>query len=164
MGQDGQDCVSRVIASGFSNLGFDVNLGPLLSTMGEVTNLAADSNLHVIGVLSQADGHLSLLPALRDDLRTRRRRRRTREGGGGGGEDEGGTEEEEGEEENNDMVVATGGSIPTRDHDFLLRRGENDGDEDSRCCDAIFGPRTCITTTAVEVLSLISDKKVGGRR
>ena len=56
------------------------------------------------------------------------------------------------------------GVIPTWYHDFLPGRGGNDGVEESRFCNTIFGPRTCITTTAVEVMSLISDKKVGGRR
>ena len=83
MGQDGHDCGSRVIASGFSDLGFDVDVGPLLSTPGEVAYLAANSDIHVIGVSSQVDEHLSLLPALRDELRMRRIRRRTRGGGGG---------------------------------------------------------------------------------
>ena len=75
MGQDGHDRGSRVISSGFFDLGFDVNVGPLFSTPGEVADLAVNSDIHVIGVSSQADGHLSLLTALRDELRTRRRRR-----------------------------------------------------------------------------------------
>ena len=47
------------------------------------------------------------------------------------------------------MVVVAGGIIPTRDHYFLLGRGENDSGEESRCCDAVFGPRNRITTAAV---------------
>ena len=62
------------------------------------------------------------------------------------------------------MVVVTGGIIPTRDHDFLLGRRKNDGGEESRCCDAIFGPRTHITDASVEVLHLIHDKRGGGRQ
>ena len=54
MGQDGHDRGSRVIASGFFNLGFDVNVGPLFSTLGDVENMSADSDVHVIGVSSQA--------------------------------------------------------------------------------------------------------------
>ena len=56
------------------------------------------------------------------------------------------------------------GIIPTRDHDFLLGIGENDGIEEIRCCDAIFGPRNRITNTAVEVMRLIHEKRGGGRR
>ena len=61
------------------------------------------------------------------------------------------------------MVAVAGGIIPTQDHDFLLGRGENDGDEESRCCDAIFGTGIHITDAAVEVLHLICKKRVGGR-
>ena len=82
MGQDSHNCGSIIIASGFSNLGFDVDIGLLFSTPGEVADLAADSNMHVIGVSSHAKRYLSLLPALRDRLSMRIRRRRTRGGGG----------------------------------------------------------------------------------
>ena len=47
------------------------------------------------------------------------------------------------------MVVVAGGIIPTRDHDFSLRRGENDGSKESRCCNAILGPGTCISDVTV---------------
>ena len=60
MGQDIHDRGSRVIASGFSNLGFDVNVGLLFSTPGEVADLAADSNVHVIGVSSQTAGNCGI--------------------------------------------------------------------------------------------------------
>ena len=76
MGQYGHDRGSSVIASGFSDLGFNNDIGPLLSAPGEVVDLASDSDVHVIGVSSQAVRHLSLLPALRDELGMRRRRRR----------------------------------------------------------------------------------------
>ena len=82
MCQDDHDRLSRFISSGFSDLGFDVNVGPLLSTPGEVADMAADSDIHVIGVLSQAAVHLSLFPALRDNIRMSRRRIRTRGGWG----------------------------------------------------------------------------------
>ena len=82
MGQEGHYSGSRVILSGFYNLGFNVNVGPLFFTPGEVADLATNSDVHVIGVSYQAAGHLSLFPELRDKLRTRRRRRRTRRGGG----------------------------------------------------------------------------------
>ena len=82
MGQDVHNSGLRVVASSFYNLGFDVNIGPLSSTLGEVADLDADSDVHAIGVSSQVAGHLSLLPMLRDELSTRRRRRRTKGGRG----------------------------------------------------------------------------------
>ena len=62
MGQDGHDRGSRVIAPGLSDLGFDVNVCSLFFTPGEVADIAANSNVHVIGLLSQEAGNLSLLP------------------------------------------------------------------------------------------------------
>ena len=84
MGKYGHDCGSRFIAFGLSGLGFDVDLGPLFFTPGRVADLAADFNVHVIGVSSQAAGHLSLFPELRDDLRMRSRRSRMGGRGQGG--------------------------------------------------------------------------------
>ena len=78
MGQDDHNCGSRVIVVGFSDLGFNVDVGLLFSTPGKVDDLAADSDVHIIGVLSQADIHFSLLPAFRDELRMRSTRRSTR--------------------------------------------------------------------------------------
>ena len=57
-----------------------------------------------------------------------------------------------------------GGIIPTRDHNFLLGRGENYCGKEIRCCDAIFCLGTRITDIAVEVLHLIRNKRGGGRR
>ena len=62
------------------------------------------------------------------------------------------------------MVVVVGGVITTWDHDFLLGMGKNDENEESRCCNAIFGPGTHITNAAVEVLLLIRNKRGRGRR
>ena len=59
------------------DLGFDINVGLLVSTPGEVADLVADSDMNVIGVLSQAARNLFLLQALRYDLKMRRRRRST---------------------------------------------------------------------------------------
>ena len=78
MVQDDHDHGSRVVASVFFDLGFEVDVGPFFSTPGEVADLAADSNAYIIGVLSQAARHLSLLSALRDELGLRRIRRRTK--------------------------------------------------------------------------------------
>ena len=93
MGQDGHNRVLWFITSRISDLGFDVNIGPLFSTPWEMADMAADSNVHVIEVSSQAARHLSLLPALRNELSMKSRRRY-----GGVGR----------------------GIIPTRDHNFIL--------------------------------------------
>jgi methylmalonyl-CoA mutase len=64
MGQDGHDRGAKVIASGFSDLGYDVDIGPLFSTPEEVAQQAIDADVHVVGVSSQAAGHKTLIPAL----------------------------------------------------------------------------------------------------
>ncbi|WP_395728793.1 methylmalonyl-CoA mutase [Nakamurella sp.] len=68
MGQDGHDRGQKVIVSAFSDLGFDVDVGPLFSTPAEVAQQAVDNDVHVVGVNSLAAGHLTLVPALRDAL------------------------------------------------------------------------------------------------
>ena len=93
MGQDGHDRGAKVIASGFADLGFDVDVGPLFQTPKEVALQAIDSDVHVIGVSSQAAGHKTLLPALKKELEAM-------------GADH--------------MVVVAGGVIPPQDYDFLL--------------------------------------------
>eukprot|EP00553_Chaetoceros_curvisetus_P006990 CAMPEP_0204630234 /NCGR_PEP_ID=MMETSP0717-20131115/19932_1 /ASSEMBLY_ACC=CAM_ASM_000666 /TAXON_ID=230516 /ORGANISM="Chaetoceros curvisetus" /LENGTH=390 /DNA_ID=CAMNT_0051647425 /DNA_START=166 /DNA_END=1338 /DNA_ORIENTATION=+ len=93
MGQDGHDRGAKVISSGFSDLGFDVDVGPLFSTPEEVVLQALDSDVHVIGISSQAAGHKTLLPALKEVLL-----------------------------KNNasHIVVVAGGVIPPQDYDYLL--------------------------------------------
>ena len=68
MGQDGHDRGQKIIASAFSDLGFDVEIGPLFATPEEVAALAAKSKSHIVGVSSLAAGHLSLAPALKKAL------------------------------------------------------------------------------------------------
>jgi methylmalonyl-CoA mutase len=68
MGQDGHDRGQKVIATAFSDLGFDVDVGPLFQTPEEVATQAVESDVHVVGVSSLAAGHLTLVPALRDAL------------------------------------------------------------------------------------------------
>lgn len=93
MGQDGHDRGAKVIASGFSDLGFDVDVGPLFQTPEEVAMQALDSDVHVIGISSQAAGHRTLLPALKKELDSR-------------GADH--------------IVVVAGGVIPPQDYDYLI--------------------------------------------
>ncbi|CAM2767095.1 methylmalonyl-CoA mutase [Skermania piniformis] len=68
MGQDGHDRGQKVIATAFADLGFDVDVGPLFATPGEVAQQAVDNDVHVVGVNSLAAGHLTLVPALRQAL------------------------------------------------------------------------------------------------
>lgn len=68
MGQDGHDRGQKVIASAYADLGMDVDVGPLFQTPEEAAKSAIDSDVHVVGVSSLAAGHLTLVPALRDEL------------------------------------------------------------------------------------------------
>ena len=68
MGQDGHDRGQKVISTGFADLGFVVDVGPLFSTPEEVAQQAVDNDVHIVGVSSLAAGHLTLLPALRAAL------------------------------------------------------------------------------------------------
>lgn len=96
MGQDGHDRGSKVIATGFADLGFDVDIGPLFQTPDEVAMQAAENDVHVVGVSSLAGGHKTLIPELIDALR-----RLGRE----------------------DIMVVAGGVIPEQDHPFLRDAG-----------------------------------------
>ncbi|MBB4686218.1 methylmalonyl-CoA mutase [Amycolatopsis jiangsuensis] len=96
MGQDGHDRGQKVIATGFADLGFDVDVGPLFSTPAEVARQASEADVHVVGVSSLAAGHLSLVPALRHELA------------------------EQGRE---DIMVVVGGVIPPQDYDELRAAG-----------------------------------------
>ena len=69
MGQDGHDRGAKVIASGFADLGFDVDVGPLFQTPEEVVNQAINCDVHCIGISSQAAGHLTLIPQLIQTLK-----------------------------------------------------------------------------------------------
>eukprot|EP00835_Amoeboradix_gromovi_P003473 NODE_231_length_13709_cov_0.444526.p1 type:complete len:734 gc:universal NODE_231_length_13709_cov_0.444526:5722-7923(+) len=96
MGQDGHDRGAKVIATGFADLGFDVDIGPLFATPEEVAKQAIDSDVHVIGCSSQAAGHKTLIPQLIRELE--------RLG-------------------NSDILVVAGGVIPHQDYQFLYDVG-----------------------------------------
>lgn len=68
MGQDGHDRGAKVIASGFADLGFDVDVGALFATPEEVAHQAITNDVHFVGVSTQAAGHNTLVPALRKQL------------------------------------------------------------------------------------------------
>ncbi|WP_020662594.1 methylmalonyl-CoA mutase [Amycolatopsis benzoatilytica] len=96
MGQDGHDRGQKVIATGFADLGFDVDVGPLFSTPAEVARQASEADVHVVGVSSLAAGHLSLVPALREELAALGRE---------------------------DIMVVVGGVIPPQDYPELREAG-----------------------------------------
>ena len=96
MGQDGHDRGAKVIASGFSDLGFDVDLGPLFQTPQEVAEQAIENDVHLVGVSSLAAGHKTLIPELISCLRQMGR---------------------------SDIGVIAGGVIPSKDHEFLKEKG-----------------------------------------
>jgi methylmalonyl-CoA mutase len=68
MGQDGHDRGQKVIATALSDLGFDVDIGPLFQTPDETARQAVDNDVHVVGVSSLAAGHLTLVPQLKAEL------------------------------------------------------------------------------------------------
>jgi methylmalonyl-CoA mutase len=96
MGQDGHDRGQKVIATAFSDLGFDVDIGSLFQTPEETARQATENDVHVVGVSSLAAGHLTLVPELKAAL----------EGLGRG-----------------DILVVVGGVVPPRDHDALRAAG-----------------------------------------
>eukprot|EP01027_Heterolobosea_sp_BB2_P002895 GEZU01004341.1.p1 GENE.GEZU01004341.1~~GEZU01004341.1.p1 ORF type:complete len:763 (+),score=276.99 GEZU01004341.1:54-2342(+) len=96
MGQDGHDRGAKVIATGFADLGFDVDMGPLFQTPEEVARQAIEADVHVVGVSSQAAGHRTLVPALVNELK--------KQGG-------------------KDIIVIVGGVIPPSDYDQLYKDG-----------------------------------------
>ena len=96
MGQDGHDRGQKVIASAFSDLGFDVDVGDLFSTPEEAAKEAIEKNVHVVGVSTLAAGHLTLVPALKAAL------------------DQAGR---------SDIMIVVGGVIPEQDFDALKQAG-----------------------------------------
>jgi len=96
MGQDGHDRGAKVIASGFADLGYDVDVGTLFSTPAEVARQAIDNDVHVVGASSLAAGHLTLIPALKEELKKQ------------GGEH---------------IILICGGVIPEGDYDALRKGG-----------------------------------------
>jgi methylmalonyl-CoA mutase len=96
MGQDGHDRGSKVIATAFADLGFDVDIGPLFQTPKEVARHAVENDVHAVGVSSLAAGHKTLVPQLIDELKALGR---------------------------GDILVIVGGVIPPQDYEFLAKAG-----------------------------------------
>ncbi len=96
MGQDGHDRGAKVIATAFADLGFDVDIGALFQTPEEVAKDAIDADVHVIGISSQAAGHLTLVPMLVEALKKQKA---------------------------DDILVVVGGVIPPQDYETLKKVG-----------------------------------------
>jgi len=96
MGQDGHDRGSKVIATGFADIGFDVDISPMFQTPSEAARMAIENDVHVVGVSSQVAAHKVLVPNLISALK---------------------------EEGGEDITVVVGGIIPPSDYDFLYDNG-----------------------------------------
>ena len=96
MGQDGHDRGAKVVATGYADLGFDVDIGPLFQTPSEVAKQAVENDVHILGVSSLAGGHKTLVPEVVDELKKQGRE---------------------------DIMVIVGGVIPKQDYKHLLDHG-----------------------------------------
>jgi methylmalonyl-CoA mutase len=96
VGQDGHDRGAKVIATGFADLGFDVDMGPLFQTPQEAAKQAAENDVHILGLSSLAGGHKTLVPEAIEALKNIGRE---------------------------DIMVVAGGVIPAQDYEFLYNAG-----------------------------------------
>ena len=96
MGQDGHDRGAKVVATGYADCGFDVDMGPLFQTPEEAAKQAVENDVHVLGVSSLAAGHKTLVPQVIEELKKLGRE---------------------------DIIVIAGGVIPAQDYDFLYKAG-----------------------------------------
>ena len=96
MGQDGHDRGAKVVATGYADMGFDVDMGPLFQTPEETAKQAVENDVHVVGVSSLAAGHKTLVPAVVAELKKLGRE---------------------------DILVYVGGVIPHQDYQFLFDAG-----------------------------------------
>ncbi len=96
LGQDGHDRGAKVVATGYADIGFDVDLGPLFQTPEEAAKDAADNDVHFLAVSSLAGGHKTLIPQVIDELKKLGRQ---------------------------DIMVVAGGVIPVQDYDYLYDAG-----------------------------------------
>jgi methylmalonyl-CoA mutase len=96
MGQDGHDRGAKVVATGYADVGFDVDIGPLFQTPAEAAKQAVENDVHILGVSSLAAGHKTLVPQVIEELKNYGRE---------------------------DIMVIVGGVIPTQDYQFLFDAG-----------------------------------------
>ncbi|MFT5753849.1 MAG: methylmalonyl-CoA mutase [Flavobacterium sp.] len=96
MGQDGHDRGAKVVATGYADVGFDVDIGPLFQTPKEAAKQAVENDVHILGVSSLAAGHKTLVPQVIEELKKHGRE---------------------------DIMVVVGGVIPSQDYQFLFDAG-----------------------------------------
>ena len=96
MGQDGHDRGAKVVATGYADIGFDVDMGPLFQTPAEAAKQAVENDVHVLGISSLAAGHKTLVPQAIEELKKLGRE---------------------------DIMVVVGGVIPPQDYEFLFQAG-----------------------------------------
>ena len=96
MGQDGHDRGAKVVATGYADMGFDVDMGPLFQTPAEAAKQAVENDVHIFGASSLAAGHKTLLPQVIEELKKLGRE---------------------------DIMVVAGGVIPPQDYEFLFQSG-----------------------------------------
>ena len=96
MGQDGHDRGAKVVATGYADVGFDVDIGPLFQTPAEAAKQAVENDVHILGVSSLAAGHKTLVPQVIEELKKYGRE---------------------------DIMVIVGGVIPAQDYQFLFDSG-----------------------------------------
>jgi methylmalonyl-CoA mutase len=96
MGQDGHDRGAKVVATGYADIGFDVDIGPLFQTPAESARQAVENDVHILGVSSLAAGHKTLVPQVIEELKKLGRE---------------------------DILVIVGGVIPAQDYDYLYKAG-----------------------------------------
>ena len=96
MGQDGHDRGAKVVASGYADIGFDVDIGPLFQTPAEAAKQAVENDVHILGISSLAAGHKTLVPQVIEELKKYGRE---------------------------DILVIAGGVIPANDYKFLYNAG-----------------------------------------
>lgn len=96
MGQDGHDRGAKVVATGYADIGFDVDIGPLFQTPAESARQAVENDVHILGVSSLAAGHKTLVPQVIAELKKLGRE---------------------------DILVIVGGVIPPQDYDYLYKAG-----------------------------------------
>ena len=96
IGQDGHDRGAKVVSTGYADIGFDVDIGPLFQTPAETAKQAVENDVHVVGVSSLAAGHKTLIPQLIVELKNLGRE---------------------------DILVIAGGVIPPQDYHFLYEKG-----------------------------------------
>jgi len=96
MGQDGHDRGAKVVATGYADVGFDVDIGPLFQTPAEAAKQAVENDVHILGVSSLAAGHKTLVPQVIEELKKHGR---------------------------DDIMVIVGGVIPAQDYQFLFDAG-----------------------------------------